>query len=530
MSFLDPTANVETETARIEAQGSEWPEDINTLAGDGPPPSVDLSAMLPPALGRLRDYIEGLAEELQVPVEMPLVGSVAVASLATSRAFKVAAYGENGLEPAPLWFCLLADPGSRKTAVKERVIEPITFWQKMYFEERLKKPLARYAEKRKGLEARLAEVRRKIAKDGLEEESEEERDRLVDELADMPELFPPDLVTSDPTPEALRHLLARNGEKILVASDENAALENVMGRYSKGANFDLWNNMHAGGFSSIHRSSNTAVHLEDPAGSVLLYVQPGAVEDILSDRKAEGVGMLARFLWISPESTVGHRAINPPSVDTEAEKWYKLTIGRLLSRPWPGKVMLEVDAPKQIKSAPTVIRLSEDAREMFDRMREENEVDLQHGDAGWRMFGSKLPGAIARIALSMHTMINPQIVEIDSDTMKAALAWRPFLIGHWKRVVGAATDPAMVAALKAWSWMQKQGEQSCRTRDLYDAVRTKTAPLDRMDGWMPALDILEARGYIRRIREQTGGRPSETIEINPFAGFAGIARDTQSQN
>ncbi|MBX3405015.1 MAG: DUF3987 domain-containing protein [Phycisphaeraceae bacterium] len=152
------------------------------------------------------------------------------------------------------------------------------------------------------------------------------------------------------------------------------------------------------------------------------------------------------------------------------------------------------------------------------------------GDAGPRdddrWWGGKLCGAIARIALTMHALeaaskADPSWIRrvIPGETMEAALAWVPYLIGNERAVASVVdADPAVRQAKKLAEWIRATESRVITKRDVFLALRG--SEFKRAADAEPALRLLEECGWIRLAaqedRRPRRGRPaSPSFEVNP---------------
>ncbi len=524
------------EVARIAASVSRyapapdapapWPEP-RPLHRTITPPPLDLVQAVPACLPELAAFIGQTSVALQVPTELvaPLV--VSLASLGAARALEVEIQ-PGWIEPAPVWSCVLADPGERKSAVLAAIARPVHRWQTDE-RTRLAPDLARYGEERRQVEAQLAALRTALAKPGRKganegdprEDMRRTAGELAERLASMPDLRPPDVLTSDATPEAARELLARNGEKLAALSAEADQLDVLLGRYGDGrANLGLFLAGHAGDPCPAHRVGRD-LPLERPALVCALAVQPQALEAVLANPDAVGRGLVARFMFVKPATWMGRRELEPPPVTGFACDWWDGALRRLLDLPWPGKVVLGHSGPMRSTVAARVLTLTPEARRVILALRADLEPRLhpEHGDLRHlSAFVSKLPGACARIALAFQALADPAAVEVDEDCMRAACAWAGFLLGHAQAVVGEAADPVATAAIKVWRWILSGQRWRFTAGDCYrDNRSTRIASPDAL---VPVFDLLEAHGLIRRAMDaadRKGGPRGRWYEVNPAA-------------
>jgi hypothetical protein len=131
---------------------------------------------------------------------------------------------------------------------------------------------------------------------------------------------------------------------------------------------------------------------------------------------------------------------------------------------------------------------------------------------------SKLPGVVARVALALEALRDPTAELITGETMRAACEWSPFLLAHFRTVLGEASDPEevrharrLLAAIKQDKLAELSARDAQRQADGLSAEEI-TAALDvLLDGeWLRPLPASP-------IKPQ-GGRPSSPrYAVNPAA-------------
>ena len=498
-----------------------WPAPTPIRCAAEPPP-FDLLAMVPRDLPELADLIDSGAEALQVPRELIAGAAVGLAALACSRAAEVEPC-PGWREPAPLWVLPLLRPGERKSASLGMMCRPFHDWT-LDERKRLAEPVARYAERRRTMEARLGAVRARAAKEAAPEKRaklEAEASDLAAELDGMPaRLAAPDLLVQSYTPEGLRDLLEANGERVGIVSAEADAAELLGERYSDaGPSIDLLLCAHAGDPITTRRAGGRVVPLDRPAVGMVLAVQPEAVRAVLADRAAKGRGLIDRMLLILPPSRMGSRLLDPAPVPPSVSGWWAEAIGRLLDLPWPGRCIVGHDGePTRCTSLPRILGIDSEAREYLWRLRAELEPRLAEGAdlAPVSGFASKLPGACARVALAFTMLRDPQAVTVGAEAMRAACAWAPFLLAHHRAVLGdAAEKPESRHARRLWKAIQRHGRPVMTGRDLFRLV--EDSALDAMKAFQPVLAALVEHGAVRLMAEEAAkkGRPAERYEVHP---------------
>lgn len=486
-----------------------WPEP-RPIGKPIAPPQFPIAAAFPPQCERLKAFAEAVATSLQVPVDLPVLLALAAFGLALSRRVEVA--------PQPDWREILAvyvlallPSGERKSAVFAKMIKPIREWQRSQGIS-MAATIASMENEIRVTKDKLSRRRAEAAK-----QTSQPGDSMEDLLRQLAELEeekpkPPSMVASEATTEAIADLLVDNNERGMLAAAEGDAIDVMMGRYSQGKpNFGLWLSGHAGDSYEIRRRMRPTIRLERPALTVALAIQPEAAKDLVSSKAAAGRGVLGRFFFSCPQSKVGYRDLQPPPIPIDLNDWYGARLHQLLDKPVPDE--------------PVVLSLSDDAAAQFLAFRATLEADLRpegrFSDRG--SWGSKLAGAVARIAGILHGVANPELTNpvIDAGTMRAALAWVPYLEAHELYVGWVAGDNSIAAlAERILAWIGRKSVPDFSHNDCFNAVRTSL--INEAKTIDPALDLLEELHWIRVTAEPAlpprRGRPrGSRYQVNPAA-------------
>ena len=501
---------------RVEA--NPWPAPVPF--GRGEPPSLNLAEAIPSTLTPFRDFILATAEAVQISPDAVAPLAMALVSLAASRAFEVELLPQ-WRETAPLWFLVLAEPGERKSALLSALTRPLHCWQADE-RARLKCDLAKYAEGRRVIEARLTGIRGKIAKakQGDASPLERDADTLAVRLEKMPPLAAPDLVTADATPEAMRDLLVRNGEKLGLVAPETDAGQLMGSRYADGPNLNMILATFTGDHVPAHRVGRD-LPLERPALAMALAVQPTAVADVLRDPIARGRGLVDRMCFIQPPSRMGSRSLTPPAVPDALEQWWSGTLRRVLDCPWPGRVILNGESPMRCEQPARVLSLDRDTHDAICALRSDVEAKLKDGGELRPIsgFASKLPGVVARIALAFQLMEDTAAPALRAPAMQAACAWAPFLTAHFRAVLGDAGErPERRHARRVVDAMRRRGElREMTARECFRLIDNQS-DMANMTDFEPVLAELVDANYLRPLPETDKGRgrpASPRFEVNP---------------
>ncbi len=501
----------------VQSAGTPWPLIVPLETPQ--PPHLDLDKVIPSSLPQFRAFVAATAEAVQVPFEAVALLCLGIISAAAGRSFEIRLLPQ-WVETAVLWIVLLAEPGERKSAVLSKLTAPLYRWQAD--EHRyLAAPLAAYREQRNIAEAQLAGLRRSIRspKAANVAQLKQTTTATAQWLESTPELFPPELITADCTPEAQRGLLVRNGEKVINASAEADPQQITGSRYSKdgGQNLNLMLAGKTGDPLPGHRVSKSEP-LARPAIAVVYFVQPAAVREVLRDSNTNGRGLVQRFILVHPPSRMGSRTLSPPPVDPALESWWDDKVRGILDVPWPGRVVLNQGIPARHNGGPQVLSLDPAADTVFSALRQNIENRLKD-DGDLRPIASKLPGDIARIALALEVMQDPNANTVTGATMAAACHWAEYLIAHHKAVLGDASErPERRHARRLIASLERNPVPELSARDCLRRIQN-TTDMTNMAELQPALNELVGHHYLRPLAaDKLGSRghpPSPIYEVNP---------------
>lgn len=171
------------------------------------------------------------------------------------------------------------------------------------------------------------------------------------------------------------------------------------------------------------------------------------------------------------------------------------------------------------------LELSATALDVFINFQREIEVQLPDfgvlGDLpDW---GSKLAGAVARIAGNLHVAehVNepaPWDIQISEATMRRAIELGRYFVSHAiaaNAEMGA--DPTIEDAKHILKWLTVKGTTSISGRDLLQGVKGKFKSMDRLS---EPLRLLIQHGYIRKriveVKNGHGRPPSPLYDVNPW--------------
>ena len=482
----------------------------------GPPVPLTAHRLLPPfPVGSLPpwvgDQVDALAEFTQTPPD--LAGCLALAVLSAAAGGRAAVQVRGGWhEPVNLFTVVVLPPGSRKSSAFAAMTAPLLAAERRLAEETRPRIVA--AEVARKVASRSAERSAAAAATSRAHARVEAVDAATAEALDAESITVPvlpRLIADDITPEAAASLLAEQGVRLAVLSAEGGIFATLAGRYSGGTpNLEVFLKGHAGDMLRVDRKGRPSEHVDAPALTLGLAIQPEVLAALDAMPGFRGRGLLARLLFSLPKNTVGRRRIGTDPVPDEVAKRYARTLAELTCTLAgliePAVLFLSPDADRRILALEAAIepRLGQDG-------------DLGH-ITDW---ASKLVGAVARIAGLLHLAAGGTAERpVAGVTVEHAAQLGRYFLGHALAAFDQmGADPVVEEAKALLRWIERTGADRFTRRDLFTGVRSSrfrtVADIDA------GLNLLEGHDYIRL--EPTaevgarGGRPaSPTYGVNPF--------------
>lgn len=500
-----PTAQQEGQMPQ-EAPVEPWPEPIPLAdAAELPPFPIDA---LPEWIA---DHATSVADELQVPVDLPATLALAALSTIAARRTEVLVRS-TWREQVNLYLVVAMPPGSGKSPAFRAMLGPL----EAYEAEQVTKGARAAAEAEQ--KHRMLE---KAVKRAEEKGDAGEAARLLAELNEHEVPKPLRLIADDATPEALVALLAEQKGRLALLSTEGGVFDLMTGRYSDRSNLDPYLQAWAGDTIRIDRIGRGAHIIRRPALTIGLTVQPTVIASLAERPELAGRGLTARFMYAIPEDIVGRRnLIDAPAANPAARSTYDRTL-----------VDLAETLGRYLE--PGTLTLDHHALDLFLRWRQDLEVRREpSGDlrplAEWT---TKLESSTARLAGLLHLAKGGRPhAEIDASTMLDALAVADYWLAHARAVHDLwGTNPTLNLARRVLDWLRGRGsdEGSFSVRDLYAANRRS---FDRAEDTVDPLELLVERGWIRplfdgELRVGRRGKESPRFAPNPAIWCAQRAHD-----
>ena len=502
----------EVQAAQVVSSDSQWEKPIPF--DDFDLPSIDPS-ILPPLLG---EYCSALAEECQVPVEMPVSMSLAVGAIAAQGKFETLVRGEYK-EPCSLYMLCLLESANRKSSVVKACSAPLIEYE-MNIREEKKDEIAQQISERKTLERAIEKKRQEIVK----AKTREDRKKVAQEVFELEKELPeveslPRYLVDNVTPEALAAIMAENNERIGIMDGEGGIFNILAGQYSKGVpNLDLFLKAHTGESVHVDRRLSESIVLYHPNLSLGLSVQPFVLTDREQGKAFRQRGLDARFLYVLPKSLLGSRNIESGTMPYEVKQRFHNKIFSLLSMGNPVNDYGE--------SVPYTLKLSQEAYALWVDFAKQVESQLVDGGdfEGLKDWGGKFCGAVIRLASVLHVFRKdvPQDHDIDLETMQSAIGLGIVYAEHAKAAYGImGTNEANEAAKRILKWICEKHQPEFSTQACWQAVRGSFPIMEKV---VEGLNALVDRGYIREKpmaeKKGPGRKPRPSYFVNP-ATFSG---------
>ncbi len=510
---IAPALSVETTVVIPPAPGWEPPIPFGRFEL----PDFPLEA-IPDRLCALREFCEALAESLQVPVDSVVFLALAVGGTALAKRIEVHVIPD-WTEPVNLFVVVVMESGERKSAVFRVVLTPV-----VEYEEEENERLAPLIEQNRAelamLAAEMKHEQGKAAKASKPDDRNAARQRvkeLAEQIRTTKIILPLQFTADDATPEAVGQLLHEQGGRTALMSPEGDVFDLMAGRYSDGVGrLGVYLKGHAGDDYKLNRVSRANEYVRGPALSVGLAVQPDVLRGLIEKPGFRGRGLLARFLYSLPASLVGFRKLNSSSVPAQVSADY----ARLV------RAALQLQAADDANGSPCpfVVRVSAEAMVELNRFRAWTETKLRPGGelSTMRDWGSKLPGAVCRIAGIFHGLMhaptgNPVDYPIGAETMLCAIAVGGYAVQHAKAAFSEmGANPATGLARRIVAWLTDGRLTEFTRRDAFNVLRGAVQRVEELDG---PLQLLLEHGFVRE-RETTrtgpGRKPSTCYDVNPW--------------
>jgi hypothetical protein len=464
---------------------------------------------------------------------------LALSILSTACARHVAVRVWSGwTEPINVYTVTSLPPASRKSPVFRAMMAPVVKFEQD-LSDKIADEMFQAEARRDVIKHQIDEKKRKAAKvEGAHatKMAFDEIDELGQELKELHVPVAPKLIVDDVTPERVASILADQGGRVAVLSPEGDIFGIMAGRYSAGPpNIGVYLKAHAAETVRVDRQTRS-VHVKQAAITIGITTQPEVLRTFGSNNAFRGQGLLARFFYALPRSTVGSRRSETTPIPDDVRSRYFHFVMMLLEnihsvhsgnsvQGSEGSVNSDRDSDHYDSNNILYIEIFDTGKERLKRFIDWLEPQL--GDYGGLQYlgdwAGKLAGSAVRIAGLLHMAEtlgrNGQNGQITDNEMARAIRLAKYLLPHAQAAyaeIGA--DPAVDAAKTILRWIEKAGAFAFTRRECYRGVR---GPLFKSaDDCDAPLRLLADHNYIREAetieRAGVGRKPSPTYEVNPI--------------
>lgn len=437
----------------------------------------------------LADMVASVAEFTQTDTAM--AGTVALAVLSACVGGRLDVEGKPGWrEPVNVFVAVIADPGERKSPVHGALTGPL-FTAQHALAERAR-PRIEEAATLKDVASRAAEHAKVTASKtdpGKRDDAAAEAvaAALAAEAITVPAL--PRLIADDVLPEKLTSLMAANGGRMAVISDEGGIFDTLAGRYSGTPNLDPYLKGHAGRPMLVDRLGREGEYILRPALTVGVMAQPSVLRKFGGNGDLAGRGLPARFLFALPKSLAGYRRDDAAPVPEHTGARYAERVETL------AMTFAEWEDP-------AVVALTDGAKAIRAKAAGQVERQLRPGGSlrDMREWANKLSGTTLRMAGLLHVAHHPTDGwrrPIDADRMAEAVKLTAFFIAHYRAALAVIVgDPAVDAARAVLATLVGKGMTAFTRRELH---RRMHRLLPKAAQVTAVLDTLTQHGWVRPV-------------------------------
>lgn len=446
----------------------------------------------------LGDVLGGAAQTLHEVIKAPLAlccqSVLAAASFAAQAHFDVKLpWGQ--VKPLSLFFLTVGESGERKSAVDDVVLGAAKAYEK--------KAMAQYQQDVERYEQELAawtkaaEAARNAATQGKKgSATAEEVCAAVTAVGEKPVApVAPLRFVSDPTAEGLYKLLVMAQPSVALFSDEGGLL--IGGHALNSDNFlktiTRWSKMWDGApFDRVRAGDGVGV-LYGRRMALHQLAQGEVMVKLLSDRMANGQGLLARCLVAWPESTIGtrHAAVFEWAGDRpELKRLFAVLSGLLEAKPSTSDRNPQELQPIELALTPLAAEMALAANNQFEGlMAKGNELSEMRDRASKASeIACRIAGVLAVIEGGLNTC------EINEQHLARGLELIQWYLAEALRIRGAAAVPQGVQDAEALlSWLQARDMRLFATTGL---LKNGPAQLRNKTRLMNAIEQLVGAGYV----------------------------------
>lgn len=480
----------------------EWPAPDMTISQPPRPVAPVMSGdEFALTYGPWAEWIQTAARVKGTPVDYIAAALLGTASAIIGNA-RWASPWQGWKEPPVLWVMLVGDPSAGKSPALDAVLDPVKDITRSLSEE--------YKARRREWEGEdeiaalalaqwKADAKRAIADHNDAPPKPDAADAGAPPLRER-------ITISDVTTEKVASLLAASWRGLLLSRDELSGWLGSMDRYNGGGDRPFWLEAYGGRSYTVDRKSSPEPIIVDHLSVAILGgTQPDKLARLLVNTDDDG--LLARFLTVFPDPV----PLSRPDREIDSAKM-QAAFERLRALP----PAFDEAGNKR----PFLVPFSDAAADALQDFRgecrkwETEVAGLFKGHIG------KMPGLVVRVAcvlahLDWAAMPGaPFPDEIDHRHVGRAC----FLVGdhlrcHAFRAYGASEPPEEVRNVRKLAALLLRDKP--RRVAVRDIQRRELGGLQTAKKIEAAASALEQADWLRRVVEETGGRPRTFYVVNP---------------
>lgn len=489
-----------------------------------PLPLPELPDVLPldPAIlpNEIRDFVVDTAERMQVPVDFIGTSAMIVAGALIGLQMSIRPKSQDTWKINPnLWGGLVAEPGSRKSAALETVLEPVWVLERAA-NDAYQKALPFYQAKKEVYEERRKDLRSK-AGEALKNGKSPEQDPQLTSLEEPEPPIRKRYLSNDTTVEALTMVLKDNPHGILISSDELAkfihGIEKTNQKDARAFYNTAWGAQ--SGFQ-VDRIGRGAQLIGAICVGIVGTIQPEPLGNLIGrwTRNPEFAdGFIQRFQMLVYPDPIPLTEVVDRAPDQEARRRAHAVFKQLADVGSMG-----MSCPVDEDGKPYV-RYDEEAQSVFNRWYLENAT--RAADRGeetvLRNHLNKFPKLVAGLSLIIHLM-DDRGPRVSLASLQKALGWAEYLESHARRIYTPGQNRHLLGAKDLYRQIfieDKYGDEF----DLREVYRLGGPNLKPAANARRSIQILVDHGHLFDISPNNGKGRTRRYRVNPLAREEGAA-------
>lgn len=494
----------------------EWPEPLPLP--DSRPAVKPLDEALIPA--PLRGWLLDIAERMQIPPDFSTAAAIVALGSIIGRGCGIHPKQQDDWLVVPnLWGAVIGRPSMMKTPAMSEAFKPIDRLEIDAREQHQSSVAGHDFDQliKEEAEKSMKDAIKKAIKAGDTAAVDRLRDQYRnDQLTSSAEPVRRRFFTSDATPEKICHLLNENPRGMLLKRDEligwlanldRDGRENARSMFLEG-----WNGTGRYSYDTI---KDGTIDVEALCLSVFGAITPGRLASYIYQANKGGAGddgLMQRFqLAVWPDAPADWKMIDRWPDTTEKNRAY--AIFSALAGEIPGaETTGNADIP--------ALRFTPDAQLVFNDWLQELENRLRKTEGLTPALESHLAkyrSLMPSLALIYHLVdvvdgtTPPGPVSVRAAAMAAGMC--EYLESHALRIYSGGSSPGMESAREIIRRIQKGDIKDGST--IREIWRPQWSRLTTSEEVQAGLEILQLYEWLTVKTAKTGGRPTQTISLNP---------------